>query len=324
MVRGEYEKVIALSKQSGRSDEVGTRAHGLASLGASLQGLGRHKEAVSAFRQAIALLPGDLSYRRFEFLLLPSVYAQAGMAISLAELGSFPQAIQAGRQSVEIAKKLCPTGGANLAYALIGLGRAHLRRGNVGDATSVLQRCLVMCGEQGLTFYKLVAAPLLGEAFLLGDTPELAIDLLEPIKETESHLNIRNSQAMTLSVLSQAMLRKGRVLAASELAKNALQVARSRRQRGLEGWVLRALGELSSREPHCRPRMAKTWYSEALAAADECGMRPLLAHCEMGLANLFAAGRQRSQSESRQHFDAAMGLYREMGMDFWVRQSAPH
>ncbi|MDX6484216.1 MAG: hypothetical protein QOE95_1987, partial [Gaiellaceae bacterium] len=77
MVRGEYEKVIALSKQSGKSDEVGTRAHGLASLGASLQGLGRHKEAVSTFRQAIALLPGDLGYRRFEFLLLPSIYAHA-------------------------------------------------------------------------------------------------------------------------------------------------------------------------------------------------------------------------------------------------------
>jgi DNA-binding SARP family transcriptional activator len=320
MVRGEYERVIALSRQSGKSDEVGTRAHGLASLGASLQGLGRHNDAVAAFRQAMALLPGDLSYRRFEFLLLPSVYAHAGMAISLAELGSFPQAIQVGTQSVEIAEKLCPTGGANLAYALIGLGRAHLRRGNGRDARSALQRCLVMCGEQGLTFYKLVAAPLLGEAFLLGDTPELAIELLQPIKETESHLNIRNSQAMTLSVLSQAMLRNGRALAAAELAKNALQVARSRRQRGLEGWVLRGLGELASCEPHSRPTVAKRWYSEALAAAGECGMRPLLAHCEMGLAKLCAAAGHRSKSQ--QHFDAAMGLYREMGMEFWVRQSA--
>jgi hypothetical protein len=40
----------------------------------------------------------------------------------------------------------------------------------------------------------------------------------------------------------------------------------------------------------------------------------------MGLAKLCAAAGHRSKSQ--QHFDAAMGLYREMGMEFWVRQSA--
>jgi DNA-binding SARP family transcriptional activator len=322
MVRGEYERVIALSRQSRKSDEVGTRAHGLASLGASLQGLGRHKDAVAAFRQAIALLPGALIYRRFDFLLLPSVYAHAGMAISLAELGSFGEAIHAGTQSLEISEKLCPTGGANLAYALIGLGRAHLRRGNVRDATSALHRCFVMCSEQGLTFYKLVAAPLLGEAFLLDERRELAIELLQPIKETENHLNIRNSHAMTLSVLSQAMLGNGNAPGAAKLSKQALRVARSRRQRGLEAWVLKGLGDLASRGQPSRPAVAKRWYSEALAAADECAMRPLLGHCEMGLAKLFAAGGQKAQSRARQHFDAAARLYCEMGMEFWAGQAA--
>jgi tetratricopeptide (TPR) repeat protein len=277
---------------------------------------------VAAFRQAIALLPGALIYCRFDFLLLPSVYAHAGMAISLAELGSFGEAIHAGTQSLEIAEKLCTTGGANLAYALIGLGRAHLRRGNVRDATFALRRCFAMCSEHGLTFYKLVAAPLLGEAFLLDERPELAIELLQPIKETETHLNIRNSHAMTLSVLSQAMLRNGNAPGADELAKQALRVARSRRQRGLEGWVLKGLGELASREHPSRPAVVKRWYSEALAAADECAMRPLLAHCEMGLAKLFAAGGQKAQSKARQHFDAAARLYCEMGMEFWVGQAA--
>lgn len=322
MIRGEYERVIALSRQSGRSEEVGIRAHGLASLGASLQGLGRHKDAVAAFRKAIELLPGVLTYRRFDFLLLPSVYARAGMAISLAELGSFGDAIRAGTESVEIAEKLCPSGGANLAYALIGLGRAHLRQGNVHEAVSVLRRCVLMCREQDLTFYQLVAAPLLGASYLLCDKPDLAIELLQPIKETENHLNIRNSQAMTVCVLSEATFRTGNASSAAELARQALNVARSRGQRGLEAWVLMWLGELASRERPLRSAVAKRWYSDAAAAATECGMRPLFAHCEMGFAKLLEAGGRKSRSEARRRFTAAVELYREMGMEFWVRQSA--
>jgi hypothetical protein len=49
-----------------------------------------------------------------------------------------------------------------------------------------------MCREQDLTFYQLVAAPLLGASYLLDEKPDLAIELLQPIRERESHLNIRN------------------------------------------------------------------------------------------------------------------------------------
>jgi class 3 adenylate cyclase len=320
MIQGEYEAVIALSKLSRKSEEVGIKAHGLASLGASLQGLGRHKDAASAFRRAIALLPGDLTYRRFDFLLFPSVYARAGLAISLSELGEFADAIKVGTDSLEIAENLCPAGGANLAYALIGLGRAHFRQGNVGDASHLLQRCFHMCEEQELTHYKLVAAPLLGALHLLAGKPDRAVKLLQPIKDMESKLNIRNSHAMTVSVLSEALLRTGDQSSALQLGREALQVARTRRQRGLEGWVLKSLAELSAaRDPSGRA-VARRWYSEAVAAAEECGMRPLLAHCEMGLAKLCNT-RARSQAEEQRHFTAAVNLYREMGMHFWLRQA---
>jgi hypothetical protein len=126
---------------------------------------------------------------------------------------------------------------------------------------------------------------------------------------------------MTISVLSEAMLRKGKASAAAQLAREALQVARTRRQRGLEAWVLKCLGDLASGEQPSRSTVAKKWYSEAAAAAEECGMRPLLAHCEMGLAKLLEAKGHQSQLEARGHFNAAVDMYRQMRMDFWLRRS---
>jgi hypothetical protein len=51
-------------------------------------------------------------------------------------------------------------------------------------------------------------------------------------------------------------------------------------------------------------------------------MRPLSAHCEMGLAKLLETKGHRSQLEAGGHFTAAVDMYRQMGMDFWLRQSA--
>jgi hypothetical protein len=47
-------------------------------------------------------------------------------------------------------------------------------------------------------------------------------------------------------------------------------------------------------------------------------MRPLVAHCHLGLARL---ERQSKRNETRQHFATASAMYREMGMQFWLEQA---
>jgi hypothetical protein len=48
-------------------------------------------------------------------------------------------------------------------------------------------------------------------------------------------------------------------------------------------------------------------------------MRPLVAHCHLGLGSLCgdAAGAARRE----EHLRAAMALYREMGMRFWLEKA---
>jgi predicted ATPase len=59
--------------------------------------------------------------------------------------------------------------------------------------------------------------------------------------------------------------------------------------------------------------------AEALALAEELGMRPLVAHCHLGLGTLYATTGQHEQA--RAELSAAIDLYRAMEMTFWLPQA---
>jgi hypothetical protein len=65
--------------------------------------------------------------------------------------------------------------------------------------------------------------------------------------------------------------------------------------------------------------VAGSYYRQSLALADELGMRPLIAHCHLGLGTLsLKIGRL---EEARTELAAAIDLYRAMEMIFWLPQA---
>ena len=64
---------------------------------------------------------------------------------------------------------------------------------------------------------------------------------------------------------------------------------------------------------------AEAHYGQALARADELGMRPLAAHCHLGLGKLYR--RTGDQAKADEHLSTAMRMYREMGMGFWLEKA---
>ena len=64
---------------------------------------------------------------------------------------------------------------------------------------------------------------------------------------------------------------------------------------------------------------AEAHYQQAMALAEELGMRPLIAHCHLGLGRLYSqTGRS---EETRAALSAAIDLYRAMDMTFWLPQA---
>ena len=66
------------------------------------------------------------------------------------------------------------------------------------------------------------------------------------------------------------------------------------------------------------PRAGETHYRKALALAEPRGMRPLIAHCHLGLGKLYLRTGQREQGH--EYLTIATTLYREMDMQFWLEQ----
>ena len=58
---------------------------------------------------------------------------------------------------------------------------------------------------------------------------------------------------------------------------------------------------------------------EAMARGAELGMRPLVAHCHLGLGKLYR--RVGKRQEAQEHLATATTMYREMEMQFWLEQA---
>jgi Tetratricopeptide repeat len=70
---------------------------------------------------------------------------------------------------------------------------------------------------------------------------------------------------------------------------------------------------------HSMPSAAKTYYRKAMALAEPRGMRPLVAHCHLGLGKLYRRTGKREQA--REHLTTATTMYREMDMRFWLERA---
>jgi uncharacterized protein HemY len=66
---------------------------------------------------------------------------------------------------------------------------------------------------------------------------------------------------------------------------------------------------------------AEAHYQQALALAEELGMRPLQAHCHLCLGKLYRSTGNHQQAHD--HLTTATAMYREMDMRFWLEQAEP-
>jgi tetratricopeptide (TPR) repeat protein len=123
-------------------------------------------------------------------------------------------------------------------------------------------------------------------------------------------------QSLRVGYVSEAYLLAGRMQKAVQLAGHALDLARTHKERGHEAWALRLLGEIAAHQALPEIETAAQYYRQALALADELSMRPLVAHCHLGLGTLYARTGQREPA--RAELSTAIAMYRAMEMTFWL------
>src|SRR5262249_20286334 len=103
------------------------------------------------------------------------------------------------------------------------------------------------------------------------------------------------------------------------LAQQALDLAQDCKEQGVEAYALHLLGDIAAHRAPPEREQAETYYHQALALADELGMRPLVAHCHHDLGTLYAKTGQREQASTA--LSTAIEMYTSMEMTFWLPQT---
>ena len=162
---------------------------------------------------------------------------------------------------------------------MASLGHVYAWSGRITEGVSCLQQALTDYESAGIGYHHSLSVEQLGEAYLLAD-------------------QVENARAC---------------------ADRAVMLARGRGERGNEAWALRLLGDTASH--HGRPDVttAAAHYGAAMTLASELDMRPLVAHCHLGLGTLYR--RTGKQHAAQEHLTTATTMYREMEMTYWLEKA---
>ena len=121
----------------------------------------------------------------------------------------------------------------------------------------------------------------------------------------------------TYSALGRACLLLGRLDEAQRLCARAAESAPGRP--GFAAHALHLLGDIATHPDRLDAESGEVHYREALALAEPRGMRPLVAHCRLGLGKLYR--RTGKLDEAREHLLTATTMYLEMDMRFWLEKA---
>jgi hypothetical protein len=84
------------------------------------------------------------------------------------------------------------------------------------------------------------------------------------------------------------------------------------------------VGPSSARGDRCKGEPldadeAERQYHESATPSRVLGMRPLAAHCHLGLGKVYRRTDKREQAQ--EHLTTATTMYRDMGMTYWVEKA---
>jgi tetratricopeptide (TPR) repeat protein len=318
---GAYDQAIASSQRvlasAAASGDIVLHAQVNQRLGIAYAYQGDYRRAIDCYRQTMASLDGPRRHERFGLAVLPAVSSRAWPAWCHAELSTFAEGRVLGEEGLRIAEAVSHP--ASLVVALWGSGLLALRQGNLPRALPLLERGAGLCQDTDLSAYFPRIAAALGAAYVLAGRVADAVALLTPATEQTVATAIVEVQALCRLSLGEAHLLAGCLEEAYAHAEGALALAYEHQERGNQAYALRLLGEIAARRDPPYVEEAEIHHREALTLAEELGMRPLLAHCHLGLGTLYAKSGQHAQG--RTELSAAIELYRAMEMTFWLHQA---
>ena len=268
-------------------------------------------------RRLVQSLEGHPARERFGVAIFPAVMCRVWLAFALSERGLFEEGDAHGHEAIRLAEALDSP--YSLGWALLGLAHLQSARGELRQAAGLFERAVAQCRDWSFTLLSPMAMAPHGHVYAWSGRLEEGISWLQQALTAYESAGIGWRHSISVAQLGEAYLLADRAEDARVCADRAVKLARERGERGYEAWSLRLLGEIASH--HCRPDVAtaEAHYGASMALASELEMRPLVAHCHLGLGTLYRCTGKREQVH--EHLTTATTMYREMDMKFWLQKA---
>ena len=240
------------------------------------------------------------------------------LIVSLAELGRFAEAAQYEAEALQLAG---PTQRAyTVAVAHSGAGKLHLLKGDWAKARSLIEHGIAAFRTGNIVLDLPGAIATSTWALAQVGAMSEALDRLregEDLLQRQAERGIVHHLGWAYCSLGHACLLLGRLDEARRLADQAVES--SLRQPGSAAHARHLLGEIATHPDQFDAEGGEAHYRRALELAEPRRMRPLVAHCHLGLGKLYRSTGKREQAH--EHLAPAMAMYRDMDMRFWLEQA---
>jgi tetratricopeptide (TPR) repeat protein len=301
-------EALSLAERTGNfSYQTATMLH----MGIYFFTSGDYPKQIKFHQKVRKRLTGAVAFQQHGLASFPGAWSRSHLVLGMAELGKFDKIEEIGHEALEIAEQVENVFTLVLTYSFLGM--AYLRFGKVDSALLLLEKGHKLCRLSKIPFGYPFAAGSLGYAYLLANEPRRALTVLE---EGTKPSNLQGAIWIVhpITVLADTYRAVGDIALATETASRALKLAKEGEARGLEAWAMHVMAGINVAAE--RFDEAKQWYLRALQQASNLSMRPLVAHCHMGLSNcnLSLGNQKETQLENKK----AMEIYRSLRMTHWI------
>jgi class 3 adenylate cyclase/tetratricopeptide (TPR) repeat protein len=278
---------------------------------------GDYERAVELATSILATLPAGWGSEDFGASVPASIYHRFFLVRSLTELGRFVEAAQYEAEMLRFAGPIQNPFAVGMAHWVAG--SLHLLKSDWANARALIEHSIVAyrTGNAGEGLPRAVAL----SAWVLAQLGE-AGEALNRLREGEQLLESRvvrgivGGRAGVYHSLGRAGLLLGRLDEAQRLGEHAVESSSG--HHGYAAHGLHLLGDIATHPDRFDAKCGEAYYRQALALAEPRGMRPLVAHCHLGLGKLCA--RTGKREEAREYLTTATTMYREMDMRFYLEQ----
>jgi len=278
---------------------------------------GEYERVVQLATDNLAALPANWVYEYFGATAPPSVWDRHFLVTSLAPLGRFAEAAEHEAEAIRLAE---PTQHAfTVGIAYYAAGTLHLLRGDWGKARSLIEHEIAVARTGNVVL--LLPWAVASSAWILAQLGE-ASEALNRLREGEQLLERQAARGIVAHggwgyhSLGRACLLLGRLDEARRLGDRAVESSPS--QPGFRAHAVHLLGDIATHPDRFDAERGEVHYRKVLALAEPRGMRPLVAHCHLGLGKLYR--RTGKHEQAHEHLTTATTMYREMEMCFWLEQ----